>query len=276
MCGLAGFLGGDIATQEEGIEIARRMAGELLHRGPDDGGAWCDASARIGLGHRRLSILDLSPAGHQPMLSAGGRFVIAFNGEIYNHLDLRQALGADMAWRGHSDTETLLACIEAWGLEETLCKSVGMFAVALWDREQRALTLARDRFGEKPLYYGWQGAGARRVFLFASELKALKAHSAFAATVDRGALSLLLRHNYIPAPHSIYSNIAKLLPGSLLTISLAQSEPAIRMYWDVKGIARECRRAQFKGTPDDAVDGLESLARQAVRAQMLADVPLGA
>ena len=231
MCGLVGFLGG-VADRDGDDALLRRMADTLLHRGPDDGGTWSDSEQRIGFGHRRLSIVDLSPAGHQPMASARGRYVIAFNGELYNHLDLRRELeGMDCraslamtgaGWRGHSDTETLLAGIEAWGLEATLKKSIGMFAIALWDRETRTLTLARDRMGEKPLYYGWQGCGNERVFLFGSELKALKAHPAFAADIDRGALCLLLRHNYIPAPYSIYQGIAKLEPGCLLSVSLAQ------------------------------------------------------
>lgn len=290
MCGLAGFLGiGDEAS-------LHRMADTLLHRGPDDGGYWCDSEQRIGLGHRRLAILDLSAAGHQPMVSASGRFVIAFNGEIYNHLELRaeiEALNPSLAlplprggnslvgegrveWRGHSDTETLLAGIEAWGLEATLQLSIGMFAIALWDRETSTLTLARDRIGEKPLYYGWQDSSSERVFLFGSELKALKAHPAFAAGIDRGSLCLLLRHNYIPAPYSIYQGIAKLEPGCLLSISLAQPEPKIWKYWDVAEVARFGVDQPFAGTPDQAVDALEVLVKDAVRQQMMADVPLGA
>lgn len=291
MCGLAGFLGGVVG--ESGDEVlTRRMADTLIHRGPDDGGVWCDSEQRIGLGHRRLSILDLSPTGHQPMSSASGRYVIAFNGEIYNHLDLRKELatiqpsplaplpqageGQKVGWRGHSDTETLLAGIEAWGLEATLKNSIGMFAIALWDRQTRTLTLARDRIGEKPLYYGWQGQGSERVFLFGSELKALKAHPAFAAEIDRGALCLLLRHNYIPAPYSIYQGIAKLEPGCLLAVSLAQPAPRIWKYWDSADVARAGVARPFAGSPDQAVDALEVLAKDAVRQQMMADVPLGA
>jgi len=287
MCGLVGFLGsvtgldGDEALRQgSGQALLRRMSDTLIHRGPDDGGVWCDAEQRIGLGHRRLSILDLSPAGHQPMVSASGRFVIAFNGEIYNHLALRdkiqEASGMDQNWRGHSDTETLLTGIEAWGVEATLKKSIGMFAIALWDRQTHTLTLARDRMGEKPLYYGWQGSGNERVFLFGSELKALKAHPAFAADIDRGALCLLLRHNYIPAPYSIYQGIAKLEPGCLLSVSLAQPEPKIWKYWDVVAVARAGVAMPFAGTADEAVDALEVLAKDAVRQQMMADVPLGA
>ena len=258
MCGLAGFLGG--ISGADGTEVLlRRMSDTLIHRGPDDDGVWLDSERRIGLAHRRLAIVDLSPAGHQPMASASGRFVIAFNGEIYNHLDLRKELEAEssqsqvvsgkcLAWRGHSDTETLLAGIDVWGLEATLKKAIGMFAIALWDRQTHTLTLARDRMGEKPLYYGWQSHGGERVFLFGSELKALKVHPAFAADVDRGALCLLMRHNYIPAPYSIYQGIAKLEPGCLLSVSLAQPEPKIWKYWDTLEVARAGVAQPFAGT----------------------------
>jgi asparagine synthase (glutamine-hydrolysing) len=282
MCGLAGFMGGLVGAggeeslqQDSGQVLLRRMADTLINRGPDDGGYWCDAEQRVGLGHRRLAIVDLSPAGHQPMVSVSGRYVIAFNGEIYNHLDLRSELG-ELTWRGHSDTETLLAGIEAWGLEATLKKSIGMFAIALWDKQTRTLTLARDRMGEKPLYYGWQSEGSERVFLFGSELKALKAHTAFEAGIDRGALCLLLRHNYIPAPYSIYQGISKLESGCLLTVSLAQPEPNIWKYWDAVEVARTGVAQPFAGTADEAVNALEVLAKHAVQQQMMADVPLGA
>ena len=287
MCGLVGFLG-SVTGADSNEFLLRGMSDTLIHRGPDDGGYWCDSEQRIGLGHRRLAIVDLSPAGHQPMVSASGRYVIAFNGEIYNHLELRKELEAgsriedrgskskNCEWRGYSDTETLLAGIETWGLEATLKKSIGMFAIALWDRETQTLTLARDRMGEKPLYYGWQGEGNERVFLFVSELKALKAHPAFVAEIDRGALCLLLRHNYIPAPYSIYQGIAKLEPGCLLSVLLAQPEPKIRKYWDAVEAARAGVAKPFAGTPEQAVDALEVLAKDAVRQQMMADVPLGA
>ena len=297
MCGLAGFLGSVIAGADGTNSILRCMSDTLLHRGPDDAGLWFDNEQRVGLGHRRLSIVDLSPAGHQPMVSASGRFVVAFNGEIYNHLKLRdeleqippsppfsprgcknlcEAKRGILKWRGHSDTETLLAGIEAWGLEDTLKKSIGMFAIALWDRQTCTLTLARDRMGEKPLYYGWQGSGNERVFLFGSELKALKAHPAFAAVIDRGALCLFLRHNNIPAPYSIYQGIAKLEPGCLLTVSLAKPVPEILKYWDTVEVARAGVAHPFAGTSLEAVDALENLAKDAVRQQMMADVPLGA
>jgi asparagine synthase (glutamine-hydrolysing) len=286
MCGLVGFLGGAVGA-DEGDMLLRSISDKIIHRGPDDAGVWWDSEQRIGLGHRRLSIVDLSPAGHQPMSSARGRYVIAFNGEIYNHLDLREELEkiqlslpivkrGGLEWRGHSDTETLLAGIEFWGLEETLKKSIGMFAIALWDKKTRTLSLARDRIGEKPMYYGWQGQGKSRTFLFGSELKALKAHPAFAADIDRGALCLLLRHNYIPAPYSIYQGIAKLEPGCLLTVSLEHPEHRIWKYWDTVEVARTGVAKPFDGTPEQAVDALEKLAKDAVRQQMMADVPLGA
>jgi asparagine synthase (glutamine-hydrolysing) len=213
------------------------------------------------------------------MVSASGRFVIAFNGEIYNHRDLRQEmekLGSAPLWRGHSDTETLLAGCEAFGIEATLVRSVGMFAIALWDREERTLILARDRMGEKPMYYGWQGVGESKVFLFGSELKALRAHPSFLGKVDRGALCLFMRHNYIPAPYSIYENIAKLLPGCMLEISSLKQEPKVWKYWDAVEAARVNRSRPFLGTAQEAVDALEKLASEAVRQQMVADVPLGA
>ncbi|MBC7488668.1 MAG: asparagine synthase (glutamine-hydrolyzing), partial [Glaciimonas sp.] len=278
MCGLVGFLGG-ITGADGDFALLRRMSYPLIHRGPDDGGTWFESAQRIGLGHRRLSIVDLSPAGHQPMVSASGRYVMAFNGEIYNHLGIRtelEELGQAATWRGHSDTETLLAGIEAWGVVVTLKKAIGMFAIALWDKQTRTLTLARDRMGEKPLYYGWQGSGNERVFLFGSELKALKTHPVFTVDIDRGALCLLLRHNYIPAPYSIYQGIAKLEPGCLLSVSLAQPEPRIWKYWDAVQVARVGVAQPFAGTADQAVDALEVLAKDAVRQQMMADVPLGA
>lgn len=261
------------------------MISQLALRGPDDEGIWLDRNAGLALGHRRLSILDLSPQGHQPMLSPCGRYVIAFNGEIYNHLDLRRDLEAspqpgllpkgekkEVAWRGHADTETLLAAIAAWGLEATLKKCVGMFAFALWDRETRTLTLARDRLGEKPLYYGRQGDA----LLFGSELKALKAHPAFCSEIDRDALTLYLRHNYIPAPYSIYKGIFKLPPGTWVEIKegLKIGEPVV--YWSAFAVAEMGQRSLFMGSEAEAVEELERLLQQSIAGQMMADVPLGA
>ena len=280
MCGLAGFLGATpFQAQGEQKALLKRMTDTIVYRGPDSAGYWCDGEPGIALGHRRLSIIDLSPAGEQPMQSSTGRYVIAFNGEIYNHLLMRKELEAGQtapAWRGRSDTETLLAGFEAWGVQGTVERGVGMFAFAVWDRQTRTLMLGRDRIGEKPLYYGWQGRGNSAVFLFGSELKALRAHPAFENVIDRGALCLQMRHSYIPAPYSIYRGIAKLPPGCLLTVSARQPEPALMTYWSGAGQMAAGVAAPFPGTADQAVDELEKLLKQAVGAQMIADVPLGA
>ena len=277
MCGFAGFLGGDLAD----FNTMRDMGLAMFNRGPDDWGVWGDELAQVGFIHRRLAILDLSPAGNQPMCSVGGDLIIAFNGEVYNHLDLRDELKSlpgheRKIWLGHSDTETLLSCIEVWGLEKTLQKTVGMFGFALWDKRSKRLFLARDRFGEKPVYFGWQGNGVNKSFLFGSELKALKIHPSFSAKVDRGSLGLLLRHSYIPAPYSIYEGISKLEPGSILSVSLTEPDPVITKYWDTVEVATAAKSDPFAGTPQQAVDELEILAKNAVSMQMMADVPLGA
>lgn len=280
MCGFAGFLGGaapDGAMND--LAVITRMTNAIAHRGPDDAGHWLDAEQRVALGHRRLSIVDLSSAGHQPMQSASGRYMFVFNGEIYNHGLLRKELeksGHAPCWRGHADTETLLAGFDAWGIQGTIERAIGMFAFAVWDRESASLILGRDRMGEKPLYYGWQGKGRHTVFLFGSELKALRPHPAFEGTIDRGALSLQMRHNYIPAPHSIYEGISKLPPGHLLTVSLQQREEKTWAYWSVAQAAESGAADSFQGSPEQAVDALEKLLKDAVRQQMVADVPLGA
>ncbi|WP_371767808.1 asparagine synthase (glutamine-hydrolyzing) [Massilia sp.] len=280
MCGFAGFLAPAGFSSQAGVDIGQQMGQAILHRGPDDGGLWHDHEAGVLFSHRRLAILDLSAAGHQPMASASGRYVIAFNGEIYNHLTIRRKLetaGRVVEWRGHSDTETLLSAIDTWGLEKTLREAVGMFAVALWDRSVRKLTLARDRMGEKPLYYGWQGSGSQRVFLFGSELKALKAHPQFTADIDRSALALQMRHNYIPAPYSIYRGISKLRPGHLLELD-GRGEQALtsRPYWSLDEAVMRGRAAPFAGSDVDAVATLDKVLHEAIGQQMLSDVPLGA
>jgi len=277
MCGVAGFFApsGLAASPQETRALLRRMGQAIYHRGPDDDGVWIDGDAGLGLVHRRLSIIDLSPAGHQPMHSVGGRYVLIFNGEIYNHGSIRAELeGAvpGQRWRGHSDTETLLAAIEALGVVQAVERCIGMFAFALWDRSSRVLTLGRDRLGEKPLYYGWQG----RTFLFGSELKALKAHPSFAAAVNRNAITLLMRHNYIPAPYSIYEGISKLPPGTLLTIRQDKRGTAPVPYWTGMGAVADAIAQPFGGTPSEAVDALEALLKDAIGQQMVADVPLGA
>ena len=257
------------------------MALAIRYRGPDDAGAWVDAEAGIALGHRRLSIIDLSPAGHQPMLSSCGRFVLAFNGEIYNHLVLRSELeksGVSPVWRGHSDTETLLAGFAAWGVEATLQRSVGMFSIALWDKVEGCLTLARDRFGEKPLYYGWVSSAFGQAFLFGSELKALHAYPGFDNPISRGALALFMRHCTVPAPYSIYEDVFKLQPGVILNLrkkDFAGRSPSLEPYWQLTD-------AVHKGQSDlildekEAITNLEGVLRQAVAEQVVADVPLGA
>ncbi|MDR1910762.1 MAG: asparagine synthase (glutamine-hydrolyzing) [Helicobacteraceae bacterium] len=261
MCGIIGYLGGVVSE-----EIAAKMSEAIGHRGPDDSGVWIDANDGVALAHRRLSIVDLSEAGKQPMISANERFVIVYNGEIYNHLELRRALTAN--WRGHSDTETLLESIAARGVEETLKKSVGMFAFALWDRAEKTLTLARDCFGEKPLYYGW----AHKTFLFASELKAMRAHPDFDGSIDRDALALFVRRGYVNAPYSIYKGIKKLRPARYITFKNGAIEE--REYWSLSNLARGQTLENLSDT--EAIDNLEFLLRRSIKAQMVADVPLGA
>lgn len=278
MCGLAGFFGGGWVHETASVQL-KAMTDMIAYRGPDSEGQWLDADASIALGHRRLSIVELSAAGAQPMRSASDQFVIAFNGEIYNHLDLRTELekcGRAPAWRGHSDTETLLAGFDAWGIRATVERAAGMFAFAVWCRQNRTLTLARDRVGEKPLYYGWQGSGRSAVFLFGSELKALRAHPAFGANINRDALCLFMRHNNVGGSHSIYEGVQKLLPGSLLTVSQASREPAIETYWSVAAATQQGMAHPFAARATEAVDALELLLKDAVHRQMAADVPLGA
>jgi asparagine synthase (glutamine-hydrolysing) len=276
MCGIVGIWGGLPDKRALISGGCRRMH----HRGPDSEGYWEDEGAGLALGHVRLAILDLTPAGHQPMVSACGRYVLILNGEIYNHLELRSRLEAQdqaPAWRGHSDTETILAAFAAWGIHDTLKSAIGMFAIALWDRQERELTLMRDRMGEKPLYLGFAG----RNFVFASELKALSEVPGFGQELDRRALSLLLRHNYIPAPYSIYSGIGKLAPGSWLTLSESQLHqvtlPAAHQYWSVQEARRQALEHPLSFASDDkAVDALDEVLGAAVKGQMISDVDLGA
>jgi asparagine synthase (glutamine-hydrolysing) len=272
MCGIAGFI--DPRTPD--LEAAcRAMARALLHRGPDDCGSYIQRELGLGLAHRRLSIVDLSPAGHQPMTSTGGRYVIVFNGEIYNHLEIRRELATRAetpSWRGHSDTETLLAAIETWGLHGALQRSVGMFALALWDHERRRLVLARDRIGEKPLYYGRSG----QAFLFGSELKALQAHPAFKAKIDRDCVALYLRHCYVPEPYSIFQGIRRLPPGTTLEVDAHGHCDQPVSYWSAAVVTDVTRREHFAGGDVQAVDTLDRLLSEAVGLQMIADVPLGA
>lgn len=275
MCGIVGFLSPGGLNGAESEAMVRSMAASLAHRGPDDAGTWVDSEAGIALGHRRLAILDLSPRGHQPMVSPGGRFVVILNGEIYNHMDLRSEMnGTGIVWKGTSDTETLVAGIELWGLESTLRKSVGMFALAVWDRKERKLMLARDRLGEKPLYYGWQGT----TLLFGSELKALKTHPDFDANVDRNVIPLYMRYGYIPSPFSIYAGIHKLSPGTFVTIPepIQGNQPKPIAYWSLRHAAETGQADPFQGDDDAAADALEACLKRAVALQSIADVPLGA
>ncbi len=271
MCGFAGGLSGN--TNEGGFsnEVLKAMGDALLHRGPDGEGIWTEGAA--GLVHRRLAIQDLSPAGAQPMVSPTGRYVIAFNGEIYNFETIQKELIAlGYSFRGHSDTEVMLAAFEQWGLKPSLEKFAGMFAFALLDREQGALHLARDRMGEKPLYYGWQ----QGTLLFGSELKALRQHPDWVGEIDRSVLPLLLRHNLIPAPHSIYQGICKLLPASHVSFRLENLQPGTmpepQRYWQLE--------AQFAERPGQTLEGaaseLEKLLTEVISEQMISDVPLGA
>ena len=271
MCGIAGL----VARGAVDPDLLAKMAGRIAHRGPDDQGIWIDGATGVGLANRRLAIIDLSPQGHQPMVSADGRWVLTFNGEIYNHVELRAFLeerGAvpDGGWRGHSDTETLLQAIAVLGVEAAIERSVGMFALALWDRAERVLTLARDRMGEKPLYYGWCGGD----FLFASELKAMRVHPAFDAPIDRRAIAAFASRGYIPAPLSIYEGISKLPPGCMLTMR-RDVAPVVERYWSSTDVLRAGLADPIEDERD-ATDQLEQALARAVTSQSLADVPVGA
>jgi asparagine synthase (glutamine-hydrolysing) len=271
LCGIAGFWTTRAAGRDNAVSVAQSMARRLAHRGPDSSGVWADEDGAIAIGHRRLAIVDLSAAGHQPMTSTSGRFELAFNGEIYNHLALRAEIG-ERPWRGHSDTETLLAGFELWGIDGTLRKTIGMFAIALWDRQLRRLSLARDRAGEKPLYYGTLAGN----LLFASELKAFKAYPGLSPTVDTGAVALLLRHNYIPAPHSIYQGVHKLPPATLLHIDHPERLSQPQAYWSLCEAVQRGQREPFEGSDAAATDALEQRLNDAIALQRVADVPLGA
>ena len=272
MCGVAGML----SSGRVEASTIRRMVDSLRHRGPDDEGIWTDEEAGIALGHRRLAVIDLSKSGHQPMVSRDGRYLLTFNGEIYNHLALRTEVDSarERNWRGHSDTETFLEAIALWGLEETLRKSVGMFALGLWDRGDRKLFLARDRFGEKPLYYGWVG----RDFVFASELKAIRTHLDFAGTIDRHALRIFAARGYVPAPRSIFEGIHKLEPGSILTLDgsgkASRAIPDVAQYWSYRTVVESGLESPFHDE-HSARDELEAALSAAIKGQSVADVPIG-
>ena len=280
MCGIAGFVEGAPGRGLEALDRLGRGATDTLeHRGPDFGAHWSDPEAGLVLAFRRLAIIDLSAAGRQPMHSADGRHVMVFNGEIYNHRDLRAELEADgIAFRGHSDTEVFLAACLRWGLDGALTRGNGMFALALWDRRERRLSLAVDRFGQKPLYYGWLG----KTLAFASEPKALRHHPDFGGEIDRGALTHFLRHGYVPSPLSIYRGLRKLTAGRVLTLDFdperarARELPAPRPYWSAEAVARAGLADQLPDDPEAALDALDAVLRRAVGRCMVADVPLGA
>ena len=272
MCGIAGVLNVAARSPEQLQRNATAMADSLAHRGPDDHGIWFDADAGIALTHRRLSIVDLSPAGHQPMMSADGRFIITFNGEIYNFQEIRKELELrGVNFRGHSDTEVILEAFSTYGIATTIKRLIGMFTIGLWDRRDRTLTLVRDRLGIKPLYW----AKFDKLFLFGSELKALRAYPGWSPRIDRSAVASFMRHNYIPAPYSIYEGVRKLEPGTILTLSAA-GEPKIERFWDARSVAKAGLANPLHAGDSELNDELENLLRDAVRRRMVADVPVGA
>lgn len=270
MCGIAGYFLSKPAPDDP-MEILKRMGGSIAYRGPDDSGYFADPVVGVGLVHRRLSIIDLSPAGHQPMSSASGRYVIIFNGEVYNFQEIRTELG-EVPWRGHSDTEIMLEAIERWGLDAAVRRFVGMFAFALWDRLEKRFYLVRDRLGIKPLYYGHIG----RHFVFASELKAIREFPDFSSTIDRNVLALYMRHSYVPAPHSIYEGFNKLQPGCILSIGAAGEQPTISTYWSAAELAAQGLASPIKDTESEVIEELHKVLLSAVGLRMIADVQLGA
>ena len=272
MCGIAGLLISAASSRELLERNAKAMAKSLAHRGPDDHGIWCDPEAGIALAHRRLSIIDLSPAGHQPMTSANGRFVITYNGEVYNFHELRAELAVRGAlFKGYSDTEVMLEAFALDGISTTVKRLIGMFAIGVWDRQDRTLTLVRDRVGIKPLY--WAKFGEK--MLFGSELKALRAYPGWTPRIDRSAVGALMRHSYVPAPYSIYVGVNKLEPGCILTLPW-QEEPRLERYWDARSVARTGLTSPLRVDDSELTEQLEKLLQDAVCRRMVADVPVGA
>ncbi|MGB7280601.1 MAG: asparagine synthase (glutamine-hydrolyzing) [Pseudolabrys sp.] len=271
MCGIAGVL--NLTGSRDQLERnAMAMADSLAHRGPDDQGIWSDIGAGIALVHRRLSIVDLSSAGHQPMISADGRFIITYNGEIYNFQELRPELEArGVKFRGHSDTEVMLEAFAAYGIEATVKRLIGMFTSGVWDRRSRTLTLVRDRLGINPLYWAKFG----KLFLFGSELKALRAYPGWTPSIDGSAVAAFMRHNCVPAPHSIYKGVRKLEPGTILTLP-PDGEPRLERFWDARAVAQAGLADPLQVDDTELTDRLEALLRDAVRRRMVADVPVGA
>lgn len=267
MCGVAGFW-----TQEtvDPTKILSNMGNAIRYRGPDDAGYLWNPSDGLGFVHRRLAILDLSQEGHQPMFSKSKRFVIVFNGEVYNYEEIRRRL-PEQSWRGHSDTEVILEAVESWGLDAALHEFVGMFAFALWDCARKELHIVRDRLGIKPLYYHCDG----RRMVFASELKALCRYPGIPEDIDRNALALYMRHNYVPAPHSILKGTNKLGPGSIATWKSCNSFPEVRTFWSARKTVEAAARNPLQGSEHELLLGLEDCLRESVRLRMLSDVPLG-
>ena len=273
MCGIAGLWDRNGHSGPEALgNTVKRMTDAMLHRGPDAGDVWCDGQAGLALGHRRLSIVDLSPAGAQPMVSSCGRFVISYNGEIYNAGELRPELeAAGRRFRGHSDTEVIVEGAAQWGVEATVKRIIGMFAMALWDKKERVLYLVRDRLGIKPLYW----ADFNGMLLFGSELKALRANPNWTPALNRDAVASFLRLMYVPSPQTIYQGVNKLPQGTILTARAGQA-PVITPYWSLEDVARQGQASRFTGSEDEAVEALDALLGDAVRRRMVADVPLGA
>lgn len=274
MCGIAGFISNNWIEEIAAKDTVMRMADEIAHRGPDSFGAWVDAEQGVALSHRRLAIVDLSEAGHQPMTSPSGRYVISFNGEIYNHLELRKLITENFRWRGRSDTETLLALFEIYGITESIKLISGMFAIALWDRELEQLTLIRDRIGEKPLYYGWQ----KNTFLFGSELKALRTHPVFESIINRDTIFDFFQQGYIEAPGSIWSGINKLMPGTFVQIRRFDQNVMAKpiQYWSRDESIIKNRIDLDISSDAACINAIESEIRRSISSQSVADVPLGA
>lgn len=279
MCGITGFFDPRGFDARAAVRTVDAMTQRIRTRGPDAQSNWCDADAGIALGHARLSVIEISDSGAQPMVSASGRFVVAFNGEIYNHLDLREDLASQVSvndYRGHSDTETLLAGFDVWGIERTLKRSVGMFAFALWDRQRRELHLGRDRFGEKPLYYGWQGEGGTPTLLFGSELKALHAHPGFEKRLNTNSAARFFERLCVPGTASIFAGIGKVKPGTYLTFSAGSQDATPTEYWSVPDAVARGAANRFNGNNQAVLEQMDALFSRAVKRQMLSDVPLGA
>jgi asparagine synthase (glutamine-hydrolysing) len=275
MCGLTGFVASNNNFPENWRETLCAMAGQIAHRGPDSSGVWSDPGAGVALAHRRLAILDLSPQGHQPMVSASGRFVIVFNGEIYNYRQIMDDLIVlGHGFRGHSDTEVMLAAIEQWGIKDAITRFNGMFAFAIWDNQTSTLFLVRDRLGEKPLFFGVVDSQ----FVFGSELKALKAHPQWRGEIDTDALAMFMRYGYIPAPYSIYKQINKIRPGEILSVNFSGSaiKTKAEQYWSMTEVIKKANRNLIVASDDEMISGLEQLLLDSIRQQMVADVPLGA